>query len=69
MTVQDKVKWVNVMLEILKHLRIAYIPKEQIPFNKDWPMYLAEAEDGFVWLASGYKPDLYKFPSIGVVDY
>ena len=65
MTVQDKVEWVNDLLETLKRLRVAYIPKEQIPFNKDFPMFLTEAEHGFVCLASGYQESLYyKFPSI-----
>lgn len=69
MTIQDKVEWVNVMLETLKRLRVAYIPKEQIPFNKDFPMFLTESEDGFVCLASGYgDSQYYKFPSVGGVD-
>ncbi len=56
---------VNIMLETLKRLRVAYIPKEHIPFNKDFPMFLTEAEDGFVCLASGYRESpYYKFPSI-----
>ena len=69
MTIQDKVEWVNDLLETLKRLRVAYIPKEQVPFNKDFPMFMTEAEDGFVCLASGYRESpYYKFPSIGGVD-
>ena len=46
MTVQDKVEWVNDLLETLKRLRVAYIPKEHVPFNKDFPMFLRWHREG-----------------------
>ena len=68
MTIKHKIVRVNVMLKTLQRLRVAYIPKEQIPFNRDFPMFLTEA-CGLVCLASGYRESpYYKFPSVGGVD-
>ena len=65
------VSYVNYMLNTLKRLRVAYIPKEQSIFiDTDSPMFLIMIdEEELVYLVYGdhYSPR-YKFPSIGEVD-